>query len=427
MPAIRGSDFVDSERRTRSAKIPAHRNFALLWAGQSVSDLGSAVTTLALPLTAITVVRASVFEIGLLAACTNIAYLVVALPAGALIDRVSKRKIMIFCDIARMLLIGSVPVAAKFGKLSLAQLFLVAVTSGVFTVFFTIAYQSFLPELVGPERLRSCNSKMSTTQSMAQFVGPSLGGLFVGLIGAASTLAIDAISFAASAVSLTGIAPQARSEYSGQMSIHQLFCDVLEGWRFIGQSPILRKLVTCSGVANFFSAMINALAILFLVKDLHVAIRLVSLLIATDCLGGIVGGATAKSLTRRIGSARLIWMSLLVFGVTELLVPMAGHGWRLILFAIGYAGSGFSIILYNISVVSYRQAACPARILSRVTAANRWVIYGVMPLGGIVAGILGTGIGIHSTLWLAIIGDWAASLIVFFSPLRKMRNIEIIA
>jgi MFS family permease len=182
-----------------------HRNFVLLWSGQSVSEVGSAVTVLALPLTAVVVLRASTFQVGLLTSASTAAFALIALPAGALVDRWAKRRLMIWCDAARLVIIGSVPLAAALGVLTLGQLYAVAVTAGVATVFFDVAYQSYLPVVVDRDHLVEGNGKLGATQAFAQVAGPGLGGALAGLIGAARALAVDAISYAISVASLLAI------------------------------------------------------------------------------------------------------------------------------------------------------------------------------------------------------------------------------
>jgi MFS family permease len=138
----------------------------------------------------------------------------------------------------------------------------------------------------------------------------------------------------------------------------------------------------------------------------------------------VAGGALSGRLSRRIGSARIIWFSLLVLGLPQVLAPLAEPGWRVALFPLGLAVSWFSGVIYNVAQVSYRQAICPPRLLGRMNAAVRWVVWGTLPLGGLLGGALGTAIGVRTTLWIAFAGSWLAGWWVFFSPLRKMRNIQ---
>jgi MFS family permease len=399
-----------------------HRNFLLLWGGQTVSEMGSAVTLLALPLTAVVVLRASTFQVGLLTSASTLAFALIALPAGAIVDRHAKRRLMIWCDVARMLIIGSVPVTAALGVLTLGQLYAVALTAGVCTVFFDVSYQSYLPVLIDKADLVEGNGKLGATQSFAQLIGPGLGGGLVGLFGAARALAADAISYAVSVASLLAI--RAREEAPRRGRHQKLRAEIAEGLSFVLRHPILRKIVACTGTSNLFNGMAIALEIIFLVRVLHVRPAATGLLIAVASLGGVAGGVMSGRLSRLIGSARIIWFSMLVLSLPQLLVPLAEPGWRVAAFVIGMAGSWFSGVVYNVAQVSYRQTICPPRLLGRMNAAVRWVVWGTLPLGGVLGGAFGAWLGVRPTLWIAFAGSWAAGWWVFFSPLRRMRTLE---
>jgi len=235
-----------------------HRNFLLLWSGQTVSELGSAVTQLALPLTAVVVLGASTFQVGLLTSAATLAFAVIALPAGAIVDRHTKRWLMIWCDVARMLIIGSIPVAAALGALTMGQLYAVAITAGVCTVFFDVSYQSYLPVLIDKADLVEGNGKLGATQSFAQLIGPGLGGGLVGLVGAARAMATDAISYAVSVASLLAI--RAREEPPHPAQRQKLRTEIAEGLSFVLRHPILRKIVACTGTANLFGGMATAIS-----------------------------------------------------------------------------------------------------------------------------------------------------------------------
>ena len=187
--------------------------------------------------------------------------------------------------------------------------------------------------------------------------------------------------------------------------------------------PILRKIVACTGTANLFGGMATALEILFLVRVLHVRPADIGLLIAVASLGGVAGGVLSGRLAAAIGSARIIWFSMLVLGLPQLLIPLAEPGWRVALFPVGMAAFAFSAVVYNVAQVSYRQAICPPRLLGRMNAAVRWVVWGTLPLGGVLGGVLGTVLGVRPTLWIGFIGSWAAGFWVFFSPLRRLRDV----
>jgi MFS family permease len=398
----------------------------LLWGGQTVSEVGSNVTRLALPLTAVAVLNATTFEVGLLTAATTLATAVIALPAGAFVDRRAKRGIMIACNVARLVIIGSVPVAWYAGLLTIAQLYIVAIAAGVCTVFFDVSYQSYLPALVRSEHLMDANGKLSVTQEFAQLSGPGLGGGLVAAFGAPGSMTADALSYVVSVMSLLGIRqrePREQPATGDATARPSLRAETAEGIRFVMANPILRKQVACSGTANLLGSMATAVQIIFLVRVLHVHVAYTGLIFALASLGGIAGGVLSGRIVGWIGSARVIWFSMLVFGLPQILPALAEPGWSVALFPIGFGASYFAIVIYNVALVTYRQKVCPSRLLGRMNAATRWIAWGTIPLGGLLGGALGTVIGIRPTLWIALIGSWAAGFWVFFSPLRRMRDI----
>jgi MFS family permease len=329
-----------------------HRDFLLLWGGQTVSQVGSQVTILALPLVAIVLLKATTLQVGLLSTATTCAYLLVALPAGVVADRVSKRRVMLSCDLASVVVIGSVPVARAAGVLTLGQLYAVALAASALSAFFLVAYTSYLPSLLERGQLVDGNGKLATTQSIAQVAGPGLGALLVGLAGAAGAMAADAISFAAAAGCLALIRSRERAAAggagdggtggarAGQERRERFGVQLREGLSYVLREPILRKSAAWSGTANFFVIMVDTLGPLFLIRTLHVRPAYVGLLLALGACGGVAGGLASRPLTRRVGSARLCWLSMTVFSLPGLLIPAAGPGGRVLLFAAGWMAWG---------------------------------------------------------------------------------------
>ena len=409
-----------------SGSLWRHRDFMLLWGGQSISEIGSAVTTVALPLAAVVLLRATTFQVGLLTAAGTASFLLVALPAGLVVDRVVKRWLMLACDVARTLIIGSVALAAAFGVLTMAQLFVVALLSGLATVFFDVAYQSYVPALVDLDQLHDGNGKLAATQSFAQVVGPGLGGGLFGVLKAGA-MSIDAFSYAVSALSLWLIKTRepARPAAAHRQRSGGLFGEIFAGLRFVAGHRVLRKVAACTGTANLFGAMSGAIEIIFLVRIVHIRPAEVGVLFSIGSLGGILGGVLSRRLTTWIGNARIIWFSVLVFGLIPILMPLTATGWRLAFFPIAVAGLTFTGVVYNIAQLSYRQIICPPELLGRMNAAIRWIVWGTLPLGGLLGGVLGgaTALGVRPTLWVGVLGTWAAGFWVLFSPLRRMRDI----
>jgi predicted MFS family arabinose efflux permease len=189
---------------------------------------------------------------------------------------------------------------------------------------------------------------------------------------------------------------------------------------------VLRKIAACTATGNLFSSMAGTLEIIFLIRVLRVSPAATGLLVAVGSVGGIAGGVLSNRLSRWIGSARIIWFSVLVFGAIPVVMPLAEPGPRLVLFPVAVFGLSFTSVVYNVAQLSYRQLICPPELLGRMNAAIRWIVWGTLPLGGILGGVLGSAqvLGVRGTIWVGVIGSWAAAFWVLFSPLRKMRDIS---
>ena len=408
-------------------KVPGlwrHRDFLLLWSGQTVSQIGSQVTVLALPLVAIVVLRATALEVGLLSAAATSAYLLIALPAGVVADRVSKRRAMIGCDLASVAVIGWVPVAQITGVLTLGQLYVVALLASSLSAFFLVSYTSYLPSLIDRDQLVDGNGKLATTQSVALVAGPALGALLVGLAGPAQAMAGDALSFAVAAACLFLIRRREPGRDEAVREQRPRFWPQLrEGLAYVLREPILRKSAAWNGSANFFVIMVETLGPVFLIRTVHLRPAYVGVLLALGAVGGVAGGLAAKPLAGRLGSARLCWLAMTVFALPGLLIPAARPGWWVLLFAVGWMSWTFSATMCAAALTSYQQAACPVAMRGRVSAVLRWVGWGTLPLGALTAGALGGAIGVHRTLWVAVAGGCLSGLWLYLSPLRGMRDL----
>ena len=396
----------------------------LLWTGQTISMTGSAVTTIALPLVAIAVLRASPVEVGLLTAATYGAFLFISLPAGIVVDRLRKRKIMIWCDSSRLIILGSVPVAAALHWLTLGQLYAVALTSGVCAVFFDVSQQSYVSFLLDPEDLTEGFGKLGASASFAQVSGRGLAGGLIAVIGAARAITADALSYAVSVTCLFLIRANEPRPEQARTDVMRLRRDIAQGLTFIMRHPVLRRITACSAAGNLFIAMQISLNLLFLVRVLQIPPASAGLFTALGSLGGVTGGLLAARIGRRTGTARIIWLSLVVFDAPSLIVALAEPGWRAALFVLGYGVAAFAWGIFGASHVAYRQSVCPPGLRGRMNAASRWITWGTLPFGGILGGILGSTIGIRYAILIAFAGAWAAGFLVFFSPLRHARDIS---
>jgi MFS family permease len=397
------------------------RDFRLLWGGETVSELGSQFSLLAIPLLAVRTLGATTFEVGLLAAASTAAFLIVGLPAGVWVDRARRRWVMIAADAGRLMALGSIPVAYAFGILTLLQLFVVTLVAGILTVFFDVAYQSYLPSLVGRDHLVEGNAKLTGTSQVAQVAGPGLAGALVQALGGAYAIAFDSVSFLLSGAAVAAIRtpePVPSVPEGGHESVAH---DIREGLRFVFGQSLLRAIMGATATSNLFSGVQTAVEIVFLVRVVDAPPSIIGLLFAMGGVGGIVGAIAAGPMARKIGGVRATIVGSFS-SVGGLLIPLTTPHAGLLLFGFGILFSSFGAVVYNVNQVSFRQRLCPDRLLGRMNATMRFVVWGVLPIGALLGGLIGSGIGPRPTLWIAMIGQSLAGVWLLASPMRTMRD-----
>ncbi|MFD8530755.1 MFS transporter [Streptosporangium canum] len=398
-----------------------HRNFMLLFSADTISQFGTQISLLALPLVAVLALGAGEFETGLLIAAETAAFLLVGLPAGVWVDRMRRRRILIAADLVRGALLASVPITWWLGALTLPHLYGVALGMGLATVFFDIAYQSYLPSLVGRDQLVDGNAKLEIVRSAAGVAGPGAGGGLIQVLTAPVAVLADAVSFLGSALFLWRI--DAVEQTLDPAERRGLLKEIGEGLRFVATHRILRMIAASTATANFTGGMLAAVEMIFLTRVLGLSPGAIGLLFSAAALGGLVGAAIVGTVGRRAGTARTIWLSILVTGPFMLLVPLSGPGWGTSLFAIGMFMNGVGVVLYNVSQVSFRQSVTPEHMLGRMNATMRFVVWGTLPLGGLAGGVLGEIFGARTTLWISVLLALLAVVPLLLSPLRTMRDL----
>ncbi|MEV1171293.1 MFS transporter [Nonomuraea sp. NPDC049784] len=395
-------------------------DFRRLFLADTASQAGSQVLMLALPLVAVSALRASAFEVGLLAACQTLAFVVIGLPAGALVDRMRKRVVMVVADWARALALASVPVAWWLDVLTIYQLYAVALVLGVFTVFFDVAYQSYLPHLVERERLVEGNSTLEIVRTVAQVGGPSGGGYLIQLLTAPFALVATVAGFAWSALCLATIRRREPHQEPGRARLGK---EIAEGVRFVLGQPLLRRIAGCTATANLFVSVSQPMVLLLLARDLGLGAGAIGLLTAAGGLGGIVGALVNARVARRLGQGPAMWLGLAVPAPLAFVLPWMEADWRLGLFVLYEFGTGAGVVLYNVTQLSFRQGITPEPLLGRMNATMRFLVWGTLPLGGLIGGALGGSIGVRNTLLVAAAGSCLAFLWLVTSPLRTMREL----
>ncbi|MCH0543119.1 MFS transporter [Streptomyces sp. MUM 203J] len=410
-----------SPQRAATAGPLRRRDFRLLLSGAAASQVGAQVTLIALPLVAVLRLEASAFEVGLLTTAETAAFLLIGLPAGAWVDRMRRLPLLIRADLVRAAAVGSVPAAGLAGVLTMAQLYAVALVTGIATVFFDVAHQSFLPRVLDREQLVAGNGALETVRSSAQVAGPGLGGGLVQLLGAPLAVAADALSYVASAWFLSRI--RVPEPQPGPAPDTSLRAQVAEGLAFVLRQPVLRMIALATAVANLFTAMLLAVQTVFLIRVLGLPPGVLGLMFSAEAVGGLAGALCAGALARRLGQARAIWLSPLVTGPFALLWPLAGPGLAAVWFALASAVVFFGGVVYNVAQVSFRQTLCPDALLGRMNATMRFMVWGTLPLGGLAGGAVAEAAGPRTALWVCAAGLLLVPLPLLFSPLRRMRDL----
>jgi MFS family permease len=416
-----------TQELTAGPSIFRDHNFRQLFNAHLVSEIGSQISMVALPLVALLTLDANPFQVGLLYAAQTAAFAVFGLPAGVWVDRLPRKPVLITADVARAALLGSVPLAWATGHLTLFQLYVVALCSSTATVFFDVAYQSYLPTLVGQERLIDGNSKLEVVHSTAQIGGPGVGGWLINLVSAPAAIIADALSFVGSAVFIRRIsAPEPRRSEETSVQKPQrssLASDMRDGLRFVFGNPTLRVIAIRSSLANLAFSAITSLQTVFLVQEVGISPGFFGTLVSAGAVGGLVGGFLVGPLSERIGSARLIWVAPLVCQPFALLIPLSGRGVDLGYFVIGMFVLSIGVVLYNVSQLSFRQRITPDHMLGRMNATMRFVVWGTMPIGSLVGGFLGQTWGVRASLWVCIGALITSVLPLLLSPMVRQRDL----
>ena len=410
--------------KRRAGGLWRHPDFLKLWAGESVSLLGSQVTELALPLTAVLTLEATPAQLGLFGAARYLPFLFVTPLAGLWADRRPRRQTMILADIGLAILVGSIPLAAVLGVLRMEILYLASFLIGALRAFFELAYQSYLPVLVERASLVEGNSKMQASASAAQIGGPGLAGVLVEWIGAPLALTADAISFLASAIGLALIRkpekPPAAAR-AGSSALHQ----VAEGFRWVLGSPTLRGLAAGATTFNIFSAVIETVLVLYAVRDLEIRAGTLGVIFAAGSVGSLLGAFLAAPTSSRFGLGRAFMVSALIAGLGTLLLPLASGPalFAAMVLTLAQFIHGVGASWGQVYAWSVRQAATPPGVLGRMNAAYRFFVTGLAPLGALLGGILGGSIGPRSTLLVGAMGLLLSVLWYGFSPLPSLARL----
>jgi predicted MFS family arabinose efflux permease len=395
--------------------------FGLLWAGQTASVVGGQISDVSVRLFAATVLAATPFQLGLLSAAQTVGFLLIALPAGVLADRVRRRPVLIACDLLRAGLLVLVPVLWWLDVLTFPQLLAVVFAAGLAQVVFDVTYQSYVPALVGRATLVTANGRLESSRSTAVAAGPALGGALSQLFGAANAVFLTSAGYLASAFLLSRI--PVVEEKPARPDARSLRAEIVEGLKFVLGNKLLRVTTMAATLFNFSYGITQPLIVVLLVQELALAESAVGVMLALAGVGGLIGALVAGKIADAIGRSRAIWVSELACVPAFLLLPLTFPGWGLLFFAVGFFLMHLILSVFNVSNLSFRQAICPDRLLGRMNASVRFLMWGALPLGAVTGGLLGTVLGARWALVVAGAGFLAAALVLLASPLRQLRDL----
>lgn len=406
---------------TMPAAVTSWReDFRLLWTAQTVSAFGSQITTVALPLTAAALLHASPLQMGMLASASTLPNLLFSFYLGAVADRVAKRwKLLVWADVVRMVLLGLIPLAALGGFLSVNLLILLGFLAGTVSLSFGITVSAFLPSVVPAGSLLSANARMQGTMTISGLAGMSLAGVLVEVFGAPNAMAIDAASFAASAVFLVKM--RRRDGMAAPRPPREaMWRSVLEGLRYTLTEPRLRAIVGAATNLNLFSSIALALGVLYLNRDLGMPPYLISLVLCAWGVGAVAGTMLATRLGRRYGEGRTITAASAVFSVALFVYPpISGPVWfEATALAITNMTLGCAVFVFDVHSAALRQGITPDHIQGRTASTMAFLTQGVKPLGGLLGGVLGEALSVRGAFWVAAAGCATTVLWTYTSPLR---------
>jgi MFS family permease len=410
--------------RFRRAGLWKHPSFVKLWAGQSVSLFGSQITLVALPLTAVLVLGASPVQMGLLRAAATTPGFVFGLLAGAWVDRVRRRPVMIGADLGRALILASVPLAASLGALHLEQLYAVAFLAALLGLGFDTASRAYLPSLVSPGELVEGNSKLAVSGSAAEMAGPALAGVVVQVLTAPLAIVLDAVSYIVSAVSLAAIrTPESSSSDPDETGI---WASIGQGLRFIVNHREIRAVMGSASIFNLFDAVMFSIYVLYVVRELGITPAALGLIFAIGGGGGLLGALLAQRVAGRFGAGPALTGALVLAVAGDTLIPLAGGPTiiRIGMLAMAEFVVRFGATVYWVNITSILQLLTPTRLQGRVHAADAVLGNGLGPLGALIGGLIGEMLGLRSAVVLGVLGTFLALPWIVFTSVRTWQGVS---
>ncbi|MER5865549.1 MFS transporter [Kitasatospora sp. NPDC002040] len=405
----------------RGGALWRHADFLRLWAGQTVALFGAQVTLLALPLTAMELLDASPGQLGLLNALEYLPVACVTLLAGVLADRVRRRPLLIAANLGRALVLASIPVLAWAGHLSMGLLYAVAFVTGLFTAQFDVAYQAFLPSLIERRLLVEGNSKLQSSQSIAQTAGQGLSGVLIQLLTAPVAIVVNSLGYLVSVASLLTIRTPEPVRTGPRRSVA---AEIAEGFRVTMAQPVLRVVMVQSAWFNLLWDVVLVVVPIYGIRELGLNAAGLGLVIAAGSVGAFGGSLVARRFGARVGAGRAMAAGMLLACAALVLLPLAGGPTALVVavLTVGYVLNGFGMTVFNVHSVALRQALVATELTGRVSATFRFVAFAVIPIGGFTGGLLAEWVGARGALLVVVVGLVAGALVFYGSRTVRLAD-----
>ncbi|WP_141578898.1 MFS transporter [Actinomadura sp. WMMA1423] len=394
--------------------VPAFRR---VFAAAAVSEIGTQISYVAIPLVAVVALHGSPGEVGVLAGLSTVAFLVIGLPVGAWVDRMRRRKVLVAADLARAALLGSVPLAWWQGVLTMAHLYAVVLAAGGATVFFDVAKLSYLPHAVGRDRLEDANANLVVLDAAGDIGGRGVGGYLAQALSAPVAVGVDALTYLWSAACLLGIRAAEPGPAPGPRG--RLIREMHDGLRYVLGHPVLRPILLEGACTNLSIQLTVTMLPVVFVRELGFSGAALGGFLASGGVGLLAGSMAARRVGRRLGQGRALWQTSLWLAPAGLLVPLVGHGAWVWLAALAWVVTAAKIGVDNVIKVSFRQRVTPEALLGRMNATFRFLLMGALTIGGFLAGLIGAHAGPRAVLWLGAAIPALSWLLLYLSPLRR--------
>ncbi|GAB3425081.1 MFS transporter [Flindersiella endophytica] len=404
--------------------LARHPDFLKLFTGSTISLFGSSITAVALPLTAVFVLSASPFEMGLLGAAGFLPYLLIGLPAGVWVDRMPYRTVLVVADVLRALLLGLVPVLGLLGWLEMWQLYVIALLTGVGTLFDSVASMSFTPSLVGRAHLLQANSALAQSNAIVSVTGKALGGALVQVLTAPVAIVVDAVSYVASAACKLFIRTPGPATVEPARR-QPLRSALAEGFRAIARQPVLRPLFVSATIGALSGQIQAAIVVLFLARELGLPPALVGVSIAVSGVASVLAAMLAAPLTERLGHGTTYMVGCLVTALAGLVLVLAAGPLLVVMAVVVASGllAGAGPPIFSINQQTVRQSLAAPEMLARINATWRFLVFGTQPIGALLGGTIADVAGLRTAIVVSSVGMLASVGVAAWSPLRALKTL----